>query len=97
MPKLRALMEALHEESVFEQLFARSQPGEIQVSIGAENPHPGLEDCAIVFTSYHISEHTTGRLGVLGPKRMKYRQVIGTMDAIVHNLVRRMHAPDSQE
>ena len=94
MPKLRALMEALHEESVFEQLFARSLPGEIQVSIGAENPHPGLEDCAIVFTSYHISEHTTGRFGVLGPKRMKYRQVIGTMDAIVHNLDQRMHKPE---
>jgi len=96
MPKLRALMEALHEESVFEQLFARSLPGEIQVSIGAENPHPGLEDCAIVFTSYHISEHTTGRLGVLGPKRMKYRQVIRTMDAVVHNLDQRMRKPEDE-
>lgn len=96
MPKLRALMEALHEESVFEHLFARALPGEIQVSIGAENPHPGLEDCAIVFTSYHISEHTTGRLGVLGPKRMKYRQVIGSMDAIVQNLDQRMHLPEKE-
>jgi len=97
MPKLRALMEALHEESVFEQLFARSQPGQIQVSIGEKNPHPGLGDCAIVFTSYQITEHTTGRVGVLGPKRMKYRQVIGTMDAIVHNLDRRLNGADAQE
>ncbi len=86
MPKLRALMEALHEESVFEQLFSRTQPGEVQVSIGAENPHDGLQECAIVFTSYQLSEHSTGRVGVLGPKRMPYRQIIRTVDAVVHHL-----------
>ena len=40
LPKLRALMAALQEESVFETLFSRSIPGEITVSIGAENPPP---------------------------------------------------------
>ena len=67
MPKLRALMGALQEEAIFERLFARTSAGEVQVSIGAENPHAGLEDCAIVFTSYQISEYTTGHIGVLGP------------------------------
>jgi heat-inducible transcriptional repressor len=96
LPKLRALMEALHEESVFERLFSNTKPGEIQVSIGAENPHSGLEDCAVVFTSYHITEHATGRVGVLGPKRMKYRQVIGTMAAVVNNLDKRMQSPGQE-
>lgn len=90
VPKLRALMEALHEESVFEQLFARSKHGQITVSIGAENPHAGLEDCAVVFTSYQVSEHTTGRVGILGPKRMQYRNVIRTIDAVVSNLDKRL-------
>jgi len=66
------------------------------VSIGAENPHPGLEDCALVFTSYHITEHATGRVGILGPKRMKYRQVIGTMTAVVDNLDKRLHRPPQE-
>ncbi len=90
MPKLRALLEALSEESVFEELFARAAGGQMQVSIGAENPHPGLEDCAIVFTSYAISPHATAQLGILGPKRMKYRQVFDTLDAVVQNLDRRL-------
>lgn len=93
IPKLRALMAALQEESVFERLFSSTRPGEVKVSIGAENPHPGLEDCAVVFTSYHITEHATGRVGILGPKRMKYRQVIGTMSAVVSNLDKRMQPP----
>ncbi|HEY3378289.1 MAG TPA: heat-inducible transcriptional repressor HrcA [Armatimonadota bacterium] len=97
VPKLRALMEALHEESVFERLFARSVPGEITLSIGAENPHPGLEDCAIVFTSYQLSEHSTGRIGVLGPKRMPYRNVIRTVDAVVSNLDRRLETGHSSQ
>jgi len=97
VPKLRALMEALHEESVFERLFARAISGEVTVSIGAENPHPGLEDCAVVFTSYHVSEHATGRVGVLGPKRMQYRNVIRTVDAVVHNLDKRMGTNPPQE
>ncbi len=96
VPRLRALMEALHEESAFEKLFSRTQPGQIEVSIGTENLHPGLQDCAVVFTSYHLSQHTTGRVGVLGPKRMKYRQVIGTMDAIVQNLDQRYNNPSRE-
>jgi heat-inducible transcriptional repressor len=90
MPKLRALMDALQEASVFETLFTQSQPGELRVSIGAENPHAGLEDCAIVFTSYQITPNTTGRIGVLGPKRMKYRQVIRAVDVVVHSLNERL-------
>jgi len=90
LPKLRALMEALQEESVFERLFSETRPGEVKVSIGTENPHPGLENCAVVYTSYHITEHATGRVGILGPKRMKYRQVIGTMTAVVNNLDKRL-------
>lgn len=86
MPKLRALMEALHEESVFSELFSRGTAGEIQVSIGAENPHAGLDDCAIVFTSMQISPDTTGRVGILGPRRMPYRQVISTLDSVVRHL-----------
>jgi len=96
IPKLRALMQALQEESVFERLFSSTYPGEVKVSIGAENPHPGLEDCALVFTSYHITEHATGRVGILGPKRMKYRQVIGTMTAVVDNLDKRLHRPPQE-
>jgi heat-inducible transcriptional repressor len=86
MPKLRALMTALHEEAVFEQLFARTTTGAIQVSIGAENPHPGLDNCAIVFTSYQITANATGHVGVIGPRRMHYRKVLTTMNAIVRNL-----------
>jgi heat-inducible transcriptional repressor len=89
LPRLRALMEALQEESVFAKLFSRAVPGEIMLSIGTENPHPGLEDCAVVFTSYYMSDNTTGRVGVLGPKRMHYRQVISTVDAVVNNLDKR--------
>jgi len=89
VPRLRALMEALQEESVFSQLFSRAIPGEVTLSIGTENPHPGLEDCAVVFTSYYITEHTTGRVGVLGPKRMHYRSIISTVDSVVKNLDKR--------
>lgn len=90
MPKLRALMAALHEESVFEQLFSRTKPGEIQVSIGAENPHPGLEECAIVFTAYRVAEGGTAGLGIVGPKRMAYRKIMRTIDAVVDNLNTRL-------
>lgn len=90
VPKLRALMEALQEESVFEQLFMRSISGEISLSIGTENPHPGLGDCALVFTSYQLSENITGSVGVLGPKRMPYRNIISIVDAVVNNLDQRL-------
>ncbi len=87
MPRLRALMEVLNEESVFESLFNRIQPGEIQVSIGTENPHSGLEECSIVFTSYSLNGGaSTGRVGILGPKRMPYQRVINTISAVVHNV-----------
>ncbi|MEI6521157.1 MAG: heat-inducible transcriptional repressor HrcA [bacterium] len=87
MPRLRALMEVLNEESVFETLFNRIQPGEIQVSIGTENPHIGLEECSIVFTSYSINDGDgIGRVGILGPKRMPYQRVINTINTVVHKV-----------
>ena len=53
------------------------QPG-VRVMIGDEVPWPTLRECAIVATSYG-RDGVGGAIGVVGPTRMRYGQVIATV------------------
>lgn len=46
------------------------------IRIGQEITLQGMEDCSFVTTTYTLGEKIVGQIGVVGPKRMNYRQVI---------------------
>lgn len=46
------------------------------IRIGQEIGLAGMEDCSFVTTSYRIGEKVSGRIAVVGPKRMQYAQII---------------------
>jgi len=53
------------------------------VKIGSEIFKEGPDDLSLVASKYKIYEHSTGAIGVLGPKRMDYYRVIGIIGAFV--------------
>jgi len=83
---LKHIMQALNEDTIFDSFFKEASVGSITFSIGGENEHKGLSNCAIVFTSYNISENAIGNVGVLGPKRMEYKKVINHFASFLNNL-----------
>jgi len=48
----------------------------IQVYIGQETSVDSLKDCSVVTCSYDMGEGMTGRIGIVGPKRMDYEKVV---------------------
>lgn len=54
----------------------------VKVTIGSETPFPGMKDCSLVSSTYEIDEQPVGLLGILGPKRMEYDQMISLVSFI---------------
>lgn len=51
----------------------------IQVYIGQESKVSSMQDCSVVTASYELGDGLKGTIGIVGPKRMDYDKVIGTL------------------
>ncbi len=58
----------------------------IQVYIGDESPVEAMKDCSVVTATYHIDEGVYGKIGIVGPKRMDYEKVVGTLENTMKQL-----------
>ena len=54
----------------------------IQVYIGSENKVQGMEDCSVVTATYELGDGMKGTIGIVGPKRMDYDKVVGTLKSL---------------
>ena len=58
---------------------------DVSITIGKENNTLTAEDFTVVTTPYFVGD-AIGRLGVLGPKRMDYEQVVRLVNYMAHRL-----------
>ena len=58
----------------------------IQVYIGDEMPVQSMKDCSVVTATYDLGDGMQGTVGIIGPKRMDYDKVIGTMKTLMAQL-----------
>jgi len=76
----RGLLSALDEYDIFESVFGMPQDEEeIHILLGEELGPRLKGPYGFVFTNYHTSLNLTGEIGVLGPTRLNYNQVIPTV------------------
>lgn len=54
----------------------------IQVYIGHETPIESMKDCSVVTATYELQDGMKGTIGIIGPKRMDYEKVVGTLKSI---------------
>jgi heat-inducible transcriptional repressor len=87
--KMKALFKALDQKSRLIELLGNVLGGTgVQVTIGLENDLEDLEDCALVASSYQSGGRAVGTLGIVGPTRMEYVQVIALVDHLARILTR---------
>ncbi len=77
------LIEAFEEKKelanlVTETLSAEESTG-IQVYIGSETPIQTMKDCSVVTATYELGEGVQGTIGIIGPKRMDYENVMDNL------------------
>ena len=59
---------------------------DIQVYIGDETQVESMKDCSMVTATYKIQVGVYGKIGIVGPKRMDYDKVVGTLNSLMSQL-----------
>jgi len=68
------------------QTLANSENRGIQVYIGQETPVRAMKDCSVVTATYELGEGLQGTIGIIGPKRMDYENVVNTLKTLTEQL-----------
>ena len=55
---------------------------DVEIIIGRENTSSGLRECSLVLTTYQMGDRLRGTLGVIGPTRMRYGQVVARLRSV---------------
>ena len=68
------------------QTLENSDSNGIQVYIGQESPIQAMKDCSVVTATYELGEGLQGTIGIIGPKRMDYENVLKTLKTLTEQL-----------
>lgn len=82
--KASELISAFEEKQALVDLISETQGDEtedtgIQVYIGDESPIQTMKDCSVVTATYELGEGVKGTIGIIGPKRMDYENVMDNL------------------
>ena len=77
---------------VSETLNSKENTG-IQVYIGNETPIQTMKDCSVVTATYELGEGVQGTIGIIGPKRMDYENVVDNLKNLKIQLDEIFHKP----
>lgn len=88
--KASELITTFEEKKQLSELVQGTLSGEentgIQIYIGDESPVQSMKDCSVVTATYELGEGMKGTIGIIGPKRMDYDKVVGTLKNIQSQL-----------
>lgn len=88
--KASELISAFEEKRALTTLVQETLADEnntgIQVYIGDESPIQNMKDCSVVTATYELDGGMKGTIGIIGPKRMDYDKVVGTLKSLMHQM-----------
>ena len=90
--KAAQILDAFEEKRIFHNWLGLPEKGktgeshDIQVYIGDETNMDSMKDCSMVTATYRIQEGVYGKIGIVGPKRMDYDKVVGTLNSLMSQL-----------
>ena len=77
----RALLRMFeHKERLADLLASMAEDPGVRVTIGDENPVAEMRDCTVITCSYMYRDQVLGILGVVGPRRMPYPEIMAVVD-----------------
>ena len=87
--KASELIQTLEEKQMLAELVTETLNKEdkgIQVYIGSESPIQSMKDCSVVTATYELGQGLQGTIGIIGPKRMDYENVMSTLKTLMDQL-----------
>ncbi|MDD5044429.1 MAG: hypothetical protein PHU91_04235 [Candidatus Omnitrophica bacterium] len=80
--KMRLLIRMIEDKKRLIDIINRDFSGTTRVYIGEELGCPEMDNCSLIVSSYQFKDKPSGRVAVLGPKRMKYKHTISALEYI---------------
>lgn len=90
------MLSALNETDSLLSLLKADADGGLSVRIGPESGIPRMADLSIVTCSYDVGRGHRGAIGVIGPTRMPYRQVLDTLSVAGRTLSQILMTPNDE-
>ncbi len=79
--QMKRIIKTLESKSTLIELLDQSQTAQgVQIFIGSQSQHVEIEGCSLVTSSFSNKKGAIGTLGVIGPVRMPYSEVIPIVD-----------------
>ena len=72
------------KQDIMQKLSSRGDG--VLITIGGENEDEELSDCSVITATYHVDGKLVGKLGVIGPTRMKYGEVTSVVEYLTDNI-----------
>ena len=85
--KASEIISTLEEKESLRNVFDESDgKHDIKVYIGDEVPVDSMKDCSVVTASYELENGVSGKIGIIGPKRMNYEKAVKAIKDTMSNL-----------
>lgn len=92
---VRQVLSILEQELVVVSLVEDILGQGVSVAIGSEHGFEPLSSCAVIVAPVSLDEEVIGAVGLLGPTRMKYREVMAAAEAVSEQLSRHFGGEDA--
>ena len=92
--RARDFMQLFASKDWFTQKMLQRADG-VVVTIGDENTT--MKDCTLITATYHVDGKLVGKIGVIGPTRMKYDEVTSLMEYLTNNLSESFRLTDGED
>lgn len=83
--KAKMFMGMLNKKERLSKVLDERADG-IMITIGDENTDDEMKDCSLITATYRVNGKFIGKLGVIGPTRMKYDKVTSLIEFMTDNL-----------
>ncbi len=85
LERARGFMSMVGQKKNLTRLLMDRDSGMI-VTIGSENGVEPLNDCSMITATYQVNGKCVGKLGVVGPTRMKYSEITSVIEYLTKHL-----------
>ena len=83
--KAKMFLEMIGKKEDFTKTLINRENGVI-ITIGKENTEDIMQDCSLITATYHVDGKLAGKIGVIGPTRMRYGEITSVVEFLTENI-----------
>jgi heat-inducible transcriptional repressor len=96
MEKARNFVNLVSRKQELTKMLMDRENGVI-VTIGDENADETLKDCSLITATYCVDGRCVGKLGVVGPTRMRYGEITSVIEYLTDNISNAFKLPGGED